>query len=87
MAEIVEVDNRGLGPPQPMVRILDALKTLPAGGEVIARNDREPIFLYPILTEQGWAYETTALDDGSFRIRIFRSGSAVGSAHTADGSA
>src|SRR5262245_51601727 len=37
---IVELDARGLEPPQPMVTILEALTMLPAGAELHARTDR-----------------------------------------------
>jgi uncharacterized protein (DUF2249 family) len=72
MAEPLELDNRGLGPPEPMIRILDALPTLGEGQELIARNDRDPIFLYPELKNRGFEYETSQLEDGSFRIRIWK---------------
>src|SRR5690242_5685149 len=36
----VEVDARGLEPPQPMVTILEALTSLPAGAVLRARTDR-----------------------------------------------
>lgn len=68
----VEIDNRGLFPPEPMLRILDALASLPAGGQVLARNDREPIFLYPELQRRGFLYETTPVGDGSFHVRIWK---------------
>ncbi|HUZ08017.1 MAG TPA: DUF2249 domain-containing protein, partial [Candidatus Paceibacterota bacterium] len=38
--EIIEVDARGLEPPQPMVKILEVLAVLPAGAELRARTDR-----------------------------------------------
>lgn len=68
----VELDNRGLQPPEPMLRILDALKALPEGGQVLARMDRAPVFLYPVLDEQGYQHDTQPVGDGSFHVRIWR---------------
>jgi hypothetical protein len=55
-----------------MVRILDALATLEPEQEVLARNDREPVFLYPELKARGFEYDTSPLDDGSFQVRIWK---------------
>src|SRR4029077_15548196 len=41
-----ELDARGLEPPQPMVRILETLTSLPEGGLLLARTDRRPMHLY-----------------------------------------
>ena len=46
-AEWVALDARGLEPPQPMVKILEALAALPATTELCACTDRRPIHLYP----------------------------------------
>lgn len=73
---VIELDNRGLNPPDPMVRILDALDSLPADGEVVARNDREPLFLYPLLQERGYTWHTEAQPEGWFRVRVWKDGAA-----------
>jgi tRNA 2-thiouridine synthesizing protein A len=63
------LDNRGLQPPEPMVRVLQALEENPREClEVL--NDRPPLFLYPILEERGYRWETEEQADGSVRIRI-----------------
>ena len=49
----VIVDARGLMPPQPMHLTLEALDTLPAGGEVILLLYREPTPLYDVLIRNG----------------------------------
>lgn len=68
----VELDNRGLTPPEPMVKILDTLETLGSDDVLVARNDRPPMFLYPELEERGYAHKTEPLDDGTFRITIWK---------------
>lgn len=51
------LDNRGLGPPEPMVRILSALEGLAPGQVLEAWNDREPLLLYPELEARGAAIQ------------------------------
>jgi uncharacterized protein (DUF2249 family) len=62
---VVEIDNRGLQPPEPMVRILEALSRLKAGETLEALMDREPLLLYPELERRGFAWEFTERGDGS----------------------
>ena len=71
-APVVEVDARGLEPPQPMVKILEALAALPAGAELRARTDRRPIHLYAQVKERGFAAATEEQSDGSFLTHIRR---------------
>lgn len=59
----IQIDNRGLQPPEPMVRILAALGGLGADDEVVALMDREPHLLYPELERRGFAWEFGGSDD------------------------
>ncbi len=68
----VTVDARGLEPPQPMQRILEALASLPEGVTLRARTDRRPMLLYPKLEERGYRYETREADGDGFETRIWR---------------
>ncbi len=72
--EIV-IDVRGLEPPEPMVRTLETLESLPAGTVLIQLNDRLPQFLLPILAERGFRHEAEDMSDGGVRVRISRAGS------------
>ena len=67
----VEVDTRGLEPPQPLVAILEALARLPAAGELRAQTDRRPLHLYPLLKQRGFVGETEEQHDGTF-VTIIR---------------
>jgi len=58
------LDNRGLQPPEPMIRILEALEHLPSGGVLEAINEREPEFLYPQLEERGAKIRVDRRPDG-----------------------
>ncbi|EKN63355.1 putative redox protein, regulator of disulfide bond formation [Schinkia azotoformans MEV2011] len=69
----MKLDNRGLEPPQPMMRTLAALDELPEGEELIINNDRRPMFLYEELDGRGYKHETIELEDGSFQITIRKS--------------
>jgi uncharacterized protein (DUF2249 family) len=68
--EIVDVDARGLEPPQPMVKILEALAALPDGAALTARTDRRPIHLYPMLEARGFIGKSEEQSDGSFITSI-----------------
>lgn len=72
ISQIVEVDARGLEPPQPLVKILESLAELPPGAELRGRTDRRPMHLYAQLEERGFAAETEEQSDGSFCTRIYR---------------
>lgn len=60
----ITLDNRGLHPPEPMVRILEALAGLGDEDELLALMDREPMLLYPELERRGWTWEFVSNDDG-----------------------
>lgn len=68
----IEVDARGLEPPQPMVKILEALLVLPHGGRLRALTDRRPMHLYPLLQARGFTAQTEEQADGSFVTHIRR---------------
>src|SRR5215472_10374627 len=68
----LDVDARGLEPPQPMVKILEALTTLPQGAALRAHTDRRPVHLYPILESRGFRGNSEEQSDGSFITNISR---------------
>ena len=68
----MQLDNRGLSPPEPMLRILDALERLPANEQLTAQMDRRPVFLFPELEERGYAYDIKQQPEGWFRLTIKR---------------
>ena len=69
---VVDVDARGLEPPQPLVKILEALAALPKGARLRARTDRRPMHLYAQLEERGFAGESEEQPDGSFVTHVRR---------------
>ena len=70
----VELDNRGLEPPMPMVRTLEAYQELPTGGVLQIHNDRVPIYLFPHLAERGATWQVHEQDDGSAIVSIVKPG-------------
>ena len=64
-----EIDNRGLMPPEPMVRILTAIAESEPGGTVVALMDREPLLLYPELERRGCSWDLVPEED-HFRLTI-----------------
>lgn len=65
-----ELDNRGLSPPQPMIRTLKKLEEAQAGDTVTIHNDRVPMFLIEELDTLGYPYEVDNQADGSARVTI-----------------
>lgn len=66
----VRMDNRGLSPPEPLLRILAALESLPAGGQIIALMDRQPLFLYPELEKRKCTYTCEPNTSGCYTLTI-----------------
>jgi len=71
-AHVDEVDARGLEPPEPLVRILNALETLPAGRKLRAITDRQPCHLFAEATARGFSHECTEQADGSWVTLLAR---------------
>lgn len=54
--ETIVLDVRGLEPPEPMVKTLEALEQLPPGKALLQINVRVPQMLLPILADRGFEY-------------------------------
>jgi len=52
------LDVRELEAPEPLERILSELDSLQSDEQLNVTHWREPLLLYPILTERGWQYKT-----------------------------
>jgi uncharacterized protein (DUF2249 family) len=70
MADTIEIDVRGLEPPEPLERIVAALDALRAGGSVRVKIDRQPLPLYRMLERNGYVYEERPGYDSVFEITI-----------------
>ncbi len=70
--ETVQLDLRGLEPPQPMVRVLDALMSLPDGATLRAVTDRQPMHLIEQLEMRGFCGESVEIPEGGYATVIRR---------------
>jgi uncharacterized protein (DUF2249 family) len=67
-----ELDVRWLPQPEPFEKITRTLQMLPAEETLQVLIHREPFPLYDALRANGYAWQTTPLEDGCFRILISR---------------
>lgn len=72
------LDLRGLEPPQPMMRVLEELEVLPAGGVILAQTRFRPIHLLEILAQRGFVGDSAEQPDGSWETVITASEEADG---------
>ncbi len=70
--DVIVLDVRGLEPPEPMVRTLAALESLPDAATLVQINVRVPRFLLPLLDERGFAYEIREQEPDLVRVFIRR---------------
>lgn len=70
VSQLIELDVSGLEPPEPMMKILATLPTLPVGASLVVHHHREPMMLYPHLEERGYEWTTTQLAEDSYKIVI-----------------
>jgi uncharacterized protein (DUF2249 family) len=66
----VTIDVSELVPPEPMVKILQTLETLPDGSRLLVHHVRRPIHLYDRLDEMGYAHATRDLGPGRVEVMI-----------------
>lgn len=71
-AALRKLDARGLEPPEPMMRILEAVEALGPGERLDALTDRRPIYLHAQLEQRGFRTEVREQEDGSVLTRISR---------------
>ena len=70
--DVVVLDVRGLEPPEPLVKTLEALVVLPRGKTLVQLNVRVPRLLLPKLEERGFVYEIDAQPPDLIRVLIRR---------------
>lgn len=66
----IEMDNRDLDPPEPLVRTLEGVEQLAPGETLVALLPREPLFLFDELKARGLMWRGSMEADGSYRIAI-----------------
>jgi uncharacterized protein (DUF2249 family) len=68
----IVLDVRGLEPPEPLLRTLAALESLPQGHQLLQINARVPQFLFPMLVERGFACDVDESHADRVLVRIWR---------------
>ena len=68
----MRIDVRGLEPPEPLLRTLEALEALPASCALLHVNVRVPQLLLPILRERGFDFQLDETRRGEVHVRIWR---------------
>lgn len=65
------VDARGLEPPEPMVRVMNALDELPRGERLMMLIHIEPRPLFRVLERNQFAYQCELKPEGYFEVTIW----------------
>ncbi|HEV7215214.1 MAG TPA: DUF2249 domain-containing protein, partial [Chloroflexota bacterium] len=68
----VQIDVSDLAPPEPMVRILEALEQLAPGQTLLVEHVRRPVYLYAQLDAKGYQHTTEELGPGRVQLRIYK---------------
>ncbi len=71
MAEHLVLDARHLEPPEPLVRVVDAIRGFGKGDTLKLLIDQEPRMLYPILERSGFAHHTEPGTDAVYEVTIW----------------
>jgi len=66
----VVIDARGLEPPEPLVRTMEALDQLEPAGKLLVLLPREPFPLYRALELNGFSWQTEHRADGTVTVLI-----------------
>lgn len=70
LQEPVEIDVRGLAPPEPMITILERLTDLGEGARLRVLHHREPHLLYDKLALRGYAARCTRQPNGDVLVEV-----------------
>ncbi len=69
---IIELDVRGLEPPQPLLKIFSTLESLKDDDALHIIHERKPIHLYPRLKDAGYKFLTEETGDDLYTIKIWK---------------
>jgi TusA-related sulfurtransferase len=70
--EVIELDARGFEPPQPLMKTLEAIATLPPAATLRLHTRWKPAMLFPELEKRGFVGESQEQSDGSCITHIRR---------------
>lgn len=66
----ITIDVSELVPPEPLIRIMEALEELPPGATLLVHHVRRPIHLYARLDEEGYRHQTREPAPGKVELLI-----------------
>lgn len=69
-ADGLHVDTRGLEPPDPMVAIVWHMQQPDEQGPIMVYLERNPVYLFPELSEHGWEWEITKDTPNDVRLTL-----------------
>lgn len=67
---MIVIDARGWEPPRPFETVMAALDGLTPGERLRLIVEREPLPLYRVLDQNGYAYFATVRSDGDYEVDI-----------------
>ncbi|MCO5175377.1 MAG: DUF2249 domain-containing protein [Thermomicrobiales bacterium] len=66
----VTIDVSELVPPEPLIKIMEALESLPDGSSLLVHHVRRPMHLYPQLDTMGYRHDTRELAPDQIEVLI-----------------
>jgi uncharacterized protein (DUF2249 family) len=76
----IEIDVRELAPPEPMMKILEALPQVDERTLLFVHHHREPLFLYAKLQARGYKWNLDKISETYYHLRIWREDPVVSNA-------
>ena len=70
----IEIDVRGLEPPEPMVKIIELLPQVGVNTTLLVHHHREPLMLYDKLEHLGFQASAEKINEGYYKVRITKKG-------------
>jgi len=70
--KIITVDCRDLEPPEPLVKVLEAIEEMRNDEAVLMIHRKRPRLLFPKLREKGLSFSMTEAPDESIELLIWR---------------
>lgn len=70
VTNVIEIDVRELGPPEPMIKILETLPRVDNKTILLVHHHREPMMLYPKLEERGYQAVSNKMEENYYKVII-----------------
>lgn len=68
--KVIEIDVRGLEPPEPMIKVLESLSSIDEETVLLVHHHREPAMLYPKLEERGYSAIANKIEENYYKVVI-----------------